>query len=390
MKSGNIISRTGALNKSVLIIIPFAFHRESGSSLSTYYRVLAISELVGSVDIITTPHGKDIAEDKIKIYRTPGKQYFTTYQPGEYRKRLIYEFFLLIKTTFKLIQNEYSIVFIHGSSIYWAFWLQIFFKVPFIATVHGNIQFELEKWNISSAKFWKNLASYFENRILRSFEHIIAEHLFVKEILEKSGISSSKISLIGIAVKRVPKIDRIRRSDEFIILYTGTFVEIQNLDLLFSMMEILKGKGIKLILIGGVDQEVNEARFKAEKMKLTNKIEIFSRMDQKDLIEYYRIADVVVSPREFGFDTPMKIYDYLNYGKCIISTNRPIHTGILNHEISCLVEPTPEAFSEKIIELINNPDRIRNIEESAKNFFELNFEFTAMIQQYRTVIELYN
>jgi glycosyltransferase involved in cell wall biosynthesis len=373
--------------RSVLIVVPFAFHRESGSSLSTYYRVLAISELVGSVDIVTTPHGKDIQSTKIRIFRTPGKQFFSSYQPGEYKKRLIYEFFLFLKTIMMMIRGNYSIVIIHGSSIYWAFWLQIFFRAPFIATVHGNIQFELEKWNISSGKFWKKLATRIENRIIRSFHHIIAEHEFVEEILEKSGISPAKISLIGIAVKGVPRIEKQTPSDEFNILYTGTFVKIQNLNLLFSMMNLLRGKRVKLVLIGGIDREIKEARSQAENMKLSDSIEIIPRLDQKDLIEYYRLADIVVSPREFGFDTPMKIFDYLNYGKCILATDRPIHTGILNHTVACLAEPTPEAFAEKICQLKNNNISVIQKGKSAKKYFEEKFDFMTMIKNYKYLFD---
>ena len=50
---------------NILVVVPFAFHRESGSSLSTYYRVLALAQVVDSVTVITTPHGKDINENKI-------------------------------------------------------------------------------------------------------------------------------------------------------------------------------------------------------------------------------------------------------------------------------------------------------------------------------------
>jgi len=375
--------------KKALVVIPFAFHRESGSSLSTYYRVLALSELLESVDVITTPHGSDISLHNVTITRLPNKKFFNSYQPGEYRKRLVYEFFLLIGTLKRLLRENYTLVIIHGSSIYWAFWMQKLFKVPFIVTVHGNIQAELEKWGISSKKTWQSIASKIENKIIDSFPVIIAEHESVKDILIKGGVDPKKISLIRICVKSVDKIKSLTDKENFKILYTGTFVKIQNIELLYRTAALLREENIVFIIVGGIEDELQIEQRRVKAYNVEDKIKIMPRMDQKDLLDYYRISDIVVSPREFGHDTPMKIFDYLNYGKCILATDRPIHTGILNNEVACLVEPTPEAFAVKINEFKNNPDVISQKEIAAKLYFEQNFEFKFMIAEYSKILNLH-
>ncbi len=376
--------------KKALVVIPFAFHRESGSSLSTYYRVLALSELLERVDIITTPHGSDISLPNVTIIRLPKIKFFKSYQPGEYKKRLIYEFFLFIGTFKLLLRNNYNLVIVHGSSIYWAFWLQKLFKVTFIATVHGNIQVELEKWGISSKKFLKKIAAKIENKIIGNFPNIIAEHESVKTILIKGGVDPEKISLIKICVKSVNKIELSKNDNLLTILYTGTFVKIQNIDLLYRTAILLRNENIVFIIVGGIEDELPLELKKVKSFSLEDKIKILPRMNQKDLMNYYWLSDIVVSPREFGHDTPMKIFDYLNFGKCILATDRPIHTGILNSEVACLVEPTPEAFAFKILELKTNPILIREKELAAKQFFEDNFNLDVMINNYRKFLTSIN
>lgn len=373
--------------KSILIVVPFAFHRESGSSLSTYYRVLAISELVDHIDIITTPHGRNLTSEKITIHRIPKKAIFKTYQPGEFKKRLVYELFLLIKTVQLLFSRKYSFVIIHGSSIYWAFILQKCFSTPFVATIHGNIQVELEKWNISSNLKAKSIAARIENRIIRSFHHIIAEHNTVKDILISSGIACEKVSLIRIGVVSVPPVRVPLLDSYFIILYTGTFVKVQNLELLYKTMQLLRDLKVRLILIGGIANELKEEQFKIDSYRISESVILKQRINQIELLDFYETAHLVVSPREFGHDTPMKIFDYMNFGKCILATDRPIHTGILTHECACLVDPSPEAFASKIIELINSPEILIEKGIKAKQFFEGNFELKKMIENYREVIE---
>jgi glycosyltransferase involved in cell wall biosynthesis len=370
----------------VLVVVPFAFHRETGSSLSTYYRILVLSEVVDSVTVITTPHGKDINGNKIKIIRTPSRKFFQTYEPGEYFKRSIYEIFLFFKTIKLLISIDYQAVFIHGTSIYWGFLLNYFFKLPVVATVHGNIQVDLEKWNVSSNPSLKKLASKVENKMISSFSYIIAEHESVRKILLDAGIKTEKIRLIRIAVKKVNASVTTRINEKFVILYTGTFVKIQNIDLLYDMMSVLPVEKFELIVVGGNEKEIEREKLKIKEKALENKIRLIPRQEQIDLKKYYDLADVVVSPREYGHDTPMKIFDYLNFGKCILATDMPVHTEILNNDVAFLVKPTPGSFASKMLELREKPELIKQKEAKARTCFEENFSFEIMVRAYGELV----
>jgi len=77
----------------------------------------------------------------------------------------------------------------------------------------------------------------------------------------------------------------------------------------------------------------------------------------KSLGAYLRQADVLVSPRLQGQNTPMKIYSYLDSGRPVVATRIPTHTQVLDDEIAQLVAPTPEAMAEGIIALLRDPAR---------------------------------
>ena len=288
------------------------------------------------------------------------------------------------------IIRRFDVVIVHGSSIYWAFLIHKLFKARFIATVHGNIETELDKWGISKSRMIKRISAKIENKILDSFSFIIAEHDEVKNILVRGNVEPNKIKVIRICVKNVDRFVKMNYDDWFIVLYTGTFVKVQNLDLLYRTASLLKNEKIRFILIGGTSHEIETEKIKVERYGVSEIVTLLPRMQQKYLESYYRNADIVVSPRVFGHDTPMKIFDYLNYGKCIVATNKPIHSGILNNNVSHLVEPKPECFAEKIRELFFNYDLILRTSIKAKDFFVENFDFKIMVKAYKEVLHHYS
>ena len=53
-------------------------------------------------------------------------------------------------------------------------------------------------------------------------------------------------------------------------------------------------------------------------------------------------ADVLVSPRTRGNNTPMKIYSYLDAGRAVLATDLPTHTQVLTPECARLAPADPD------------------------------------------------
>jgi glycosyltransferase involved in cell wall biosynthesis len=70
---------------------------------------------------------------------------------------------------------------------------------------------------------------------------------------------------------------------------------------------------------------------------------------------FLREADILVSPRIKGSNTPMKIYSYLDSGKPVIATNLFTHTQVLTPDVAKLPAPEPAAFAAAMRELAEDP-----------------------------------
>ncbi len=67
-----------------------------------------------------------------------------------------------------------------------------------------------------------------------------------------------------------------------------------------------------------------------------------------ELPAFLALADVLVSPRIQGENTPFKVYTYLASGKPLVATRIPTHTQLLDDSLAFLVEPTAEGLAAGI------------------------------------------
>ncbi len=58
-----------------------------------------------------------------------------------------------------------------------------------------------------------------------------------------------------------------------------------------------------------------------------------------EMAAFLALADVLVSPRAYGGNLPLKIFDYLAAGRPIVATDIPTHRTVLAEERAVLVEP---------------------------------------------------
>ena len=94
-------------------------------------------------------------------------------------------------------------------------------------------------------------------------------------------------------------------------------------------------------------------------------------------------ADVLVSPRSLGTNTPLKIYQYLRSGRPIVATRLLTHTQVLDDEIAYLTAPTAEGFGAGILAAIGDPERARAVGARALHLAETKYSYDAYLARTR-------
>jgi glycosyltransferase involved in cell wall biosynthesis len=81
---------------------------------------------------------------------------------------------------------------------------------------------------------------------------------------------------------------------------------------------------------------------------------------------YLTKADILVSPRIKGNNTPMKIYSYLHAGRALVATDLPTHRQVLTEDISILAPADPDGFAAALKRLLDDPPLRAAVGERAR------------------------
>jgi glycosyltransferase involved in cell wall biosynthesis len=106
-----------------------------------------------------------------------------------------------------------------------------------------------------------------------------------------------------------------------------------------------------------------------------------------DLAANLAAADVLISPRIKGSNTPMKLYSYLHSGKAVLATDLPTHTQILDRQVAMLAAPVPDAFSQGLLSLIKDEALRVQLGRAGTRVVEEQYNFVAFQENLQSLFD---
>ena len=89
---------------------------------------------------------------------------------------------------------------------------------------------------------------------------------------------------------------------------------------------------MRFVLAGGRPEQIEAARRDAARAGVDDVVIFAGQRPAEEIPAYLDAADVLVSPRSTGTNTPLKIYQYLRSGRPIVATRLLTHTQVLDDE----------------------------------------------------------
>ena len=145
-----------------------------------------------------------------------------------------------------------------------------------------------------------------------------------------------------------------------------------------------------LIIAGGSAEQV--AKFEAQSTELgaAEHVQFLGQLIPRDARFLAANADIILSPRSSGTNTPLKTYEQLACGVPLVATRIYSHTQVLSDDLAVLVEPTAAGMAEGIRSLLDNPELGTNLVAAAKAHYAEHYARPVYTKKLNRLLELVN
>ncbi|MGH7908804.1 MAG: glycosyltransferase family 4 protein [Thermodesulfobacteriota bacterium] len=384
----------------ILMIAPEPFFEPRGTPISVLGRLKALSSLGHEVDLLTYHVGNDVVIPGIKIYRTPSIRLIKEVPVGPSWIKILLDILLFVKAFRMILSERYDILHTHEEASFLGAVIAKIFKVRHLYDFHSSIPQTLKSFGYHRFPLLIPFFEWLERQVICSSNAIIvispALADYVKKINKKIPLvtienTTEVIDPKSISEEKIQKLKLVnpQLDGKKIVLYTGTFEPYQGIDLLISSaVFVLKGRNdVIFVLVGGKLKQVKGYKEDVVKLGLASHFLFTGVRPPEEIPVFMKIADVLVSPRIEGNNTPLKIYGFLKSGKPIVATKNTSHTQILNPEVAVLVEQEPESFGLGILSVLENPSLAREVGEKARIYFEERYNYQSFVRQTEQILQ---
>jgi glycosyltransferase involved in cell wall biosynthesis len=166
-----------------------------------------------------------------------------------------------------------------------------------------------------------------------------------------------------------------------VAMYVGNLEHYQGIDLLLEGFRhtLAQMEQARLVIVGGRKDDIERYGRRASTLGIGQAVHFLGPKPVSELADLLREADVLVSPRLKGTNTPMKIYSYLDSGTAVLATRLRTHTQVLDDRTAYLVEPEPLALGSGLAALLKDDSLRERLAAEAKHHVQR--EFTAEAAQ---------
>lgn len=380
----------------ILMLAPEPFFKPRGTPISIYFRIKALSDLGHKTDLITYSIGEDVRIKNLEILRIPRLFFIRKIKIGPSLKKIILDFFLLLKAIIQLRKKRYELIFSHEEAALLGTILAKIWHQPHIYDMHSSLPQQIENSGASCSQILKRIFVWIENFILKNSDAVIVICPDLLKKAEEKECGSKTVLLenfIHFEHQQCPKEKIKKKREEFvpeggkIALYAGNFQPYQGLSLLLDAASKIKQVKVVFVLVGGSRSEREKIRNKAKAIKISDKVRLIAELPPAQIPILISAADVLVSPRLSGTNIPLKIYSFLKSGKPVVATRLKAHTQILNDKISVLVEPDGESLAEGISFALFDEEAKRRA-RAAKDWAEREYSYSKYLEKINEVLEI--
>jgi len=355
----------------VLVLAPQPFYQDRGTPIAVRLLVTELARMGHSIDLLVFHEGDDITIPGVTIIRTTGSPYLKNIPPGFSLKKIVCDLRMHSVADTLLKAHSYDLIHAVEESVFIAMRLSRKHGVPYIYDMDSSLPMQLMD-KAPFLRMFRTPLQWFEKRAAQNSRGIVAVCQELVDLAVSYAPETPTVCLEDIDLLEYCEGDEDLKAKyklrSPLLLYVGNLENYQGIDLLVESFTVIRQRQEPphLAIIGGSQAHIDHYRDRVKTSGLESYIVFCGPRDFSLLGYYLAQADILVSPRTKGNNTPMKIYSYLGSGKPVVATRLPTHTQVLNDTVASLCEPTAEGLAAGILSLVNDQTFREQLGENGK------------------------
>lgn len=381
----------------ILMIAPQPFFRARGTPFSVLHRIRALCEHGCRIDLVTYPFGEPVELPGLEILRSRRPPGIRDVRIGPSLSKLALDVPLYWMSRRLARTREYDVLHSHEEAAFFSVRLARQAGLPHIYDMHSSLPQQLGNFEKYRWRWLHRGFEALERHVLETCDGVIT---ICQELADIAGAvcpDTPHAMIENTADDRkvfpVEEDNDVRREfglgNRKLALYTGTFEAYQGLDLLleaFRQVRAARGDA-HLLLVGGTGEQVRRHERRAESLGISEAVTFTGTVHPSRIPGFLDAADLIVSPRSSGTNTPLKIYGYLRSGRPLVATDKLTHTQTLDTTVACLVEPSAEGLAKGMLQVFDDPAYGARIAAAARTLAERDYSDAAYVGK---VLDLYD
>ena len=345
----------------ILFLAPQPFFEVRGTPLAVRALVGALTGLGHQVDLLTYPQGDPVAMPGLRHLRSL-RLPVGRVRAGPSAAKLILDVPFFAEALWRLVFGRYDVVHAVEEAAHAIAPFARALGVPYVADVDSSIPDQLRYSGFAARGPLPRIAGALERQAFRHAAAVITVCTSLTETVracvpEARTFQIEDAPLVGPEPADPAAAADLRASLGLgpapVVLYSGNFEPYQGVGLLVEAAGLVETA--QFVFMGGEPAEIALQQERARCAGASARCVFAGKRPTESLPAFLAVADVLVSPRTRGTNTPFKVYTYMAAGKPIVATRIPTHTQLLTEATAFLVEPTAAGIAHGIREVVDDP-----------------------------------
>ena len=343
----------------ILFLAPQPFFEVRGTPLAVLAMVRALTALGHRVDLLTYPRGTDLEVHGVRHRRSLSLPVGRV-PPGPSLAKIALDLPFMAQAFWRMAIGRYDVVHAVEEAAHLAAPVARLLRLPLVMDIDSSIPDQLRQSGFAARGPLPWAAARLEAHALR---HAAAVITVCRSLTE--GVRARAPGAVVFQVEDPPLVDDrpldpgtvagLRRSLGLdagpVVLYSGNLEPYQGVELLVDAAgEVPEAS---FVLMGG--EPAGIAALQARARASAARCVFAGPRPPAEVAAFLALADVLVSPRVRGENTPFKVYTYLASGKPLVATRLPTHTQLMDDSMAFLVEATPAGLAGGIRAVLADP-----------------------------------